>query len=46
MKTQLVNPLKNLLAEGRFPSRLRAEDTLPDPWDSAWGRVPPARSPE
>lgn len=28
----------NPLAEGRFLSRLGAEDTLPDPQDGAWGR--------
>lgn len=29
----------NLLGEGRFPSRLGAEDTPPDPQDDARGRA-------
>lgn len=37
---------QKLLAKGRFPSSLSAEDTLPDSQDSAWGGVLPAQSPE
>lgn len=39
MKRQLIGEsFPNLLAEGRFPSGLGAEDTLPDPQDGVWGQ--------